>query len=653
MSEAEGRNDVSMTEEEEINLKREIIDDRSEEQNEPKITDMINDDLYSNEEPENPDENVEHSENPAPEAAGEAEASPEADQEAENPQCEASVNEAAEESQNNADAPAGEPADPQENPQETAESNAEENNEEKIEGNTDDQNEENNNTGDNEVEDSPGNAEQETNNVSDEVVAASEQTLEQTSEQPPEQNEQDEPVAISETNENPENETQQEPTIQINEPPSENNNDDYQAAADDDAQDAPNEISLSQGTQPVVAPPIAPISKERVAPRPTSQRVPQPPAEPRIEEGDEERPLSNCSSYSYTYSYSEIEEEIVRPIRKNQRRKNYIPKYLRNTKREMTEQTIDVPDEEMEILKKRAMNFQTLDDLHDQVYVLLMNNLMEDRNTLAVQEDFKGSERLNKVIEHVSKCQLEQRKYNLQHESYNDMMDQMDEVKAQLQTFDNETNQLETDLRNKVNNQISRITLNHEKELSALQAQWNTESKMRQYNRASPRLVFLRKQFKQLMRQCKFSEAEETKAMIQKLEMAEQEAAIVLLQNNFDDAVAKVEARQREELQFYKTKADIRIKQLRANRNKLREALLNRQRKIEKMGEIISDVDRLWKYNQSQKGKNAVSQRGMKTENTISRLTSRDFTEREDTTLSLPPLQLKRTPRGSVRSSRH
>ena len=79
------------------------------------------------------------------------------------------------------------------------------------------------------------------------------------------------------------------------------------------------------------------------------------------------------------------------------------------------------------------------------------------------------------------------------------------------------------------------------------------------------------------------------------------------------------------------------------------------------MKDVINDPDKLWNYNMSQKKKNtssgATTRSGfestmtMNTNNNanLSRLTSRDFTDREETTLALPPLRLKRNTKATAR----
>lgn len=413
-----------------------------------------------------------------------------------------------------------------------------------------------------------------------------------------------------------------------------------------------------------VGPPTEPnSSRNKVAPRPNSQRRKGKNTEIRVETiVDEDRPMSSCSSYSYTYSYSEVEEEITRPVRRRKTKEDYVPDYIKAqlelTREQQTQRSMSLSEADLAQLKKRALELQPIENYDDDVYSAVLDSLIEDRNVEASQENFKICEQLNRAIEHVHHCQVEQRKYNLQNESYNGMMDQLDEIQMQLSLFDNETKQLEDELLDQTNNQIDRVKSKHQEELDKIQDNWNKESKMRQYNRASPRLVFLRKQFKQLMRQCKFAEAEETKSIIQKLEVQERQKAEISMSTRFQEAVTKVENRQEEELRFYQTKQDIRIKKLRVDRAKLREAIINKQRKVEEMKDVINDPDKLWNYSMSQKKKNnqspgATSRSGfdmtMSNNNAnLSRLTSRDFTDREETTLALPPLKLKRNTKATA-----
>lgn len=412
-----------------------------------------------------------------------------------------------------------------------------------------------------------------------------------------------------------------------------------------------------------IATPTEPIGQRNgSAPRPRSQRnknAQQQSQNVRIENiDDEERPSSACSSYSYTYSYSETEEEITRPVKHRKKQlEDYIPNYLKEQLQSIsalqTQRTAMVSDEDLENLKKKAKNFQNLENYPNEAYEVLLNSLMDERTEMAVRENFKECEKLNRVIEHVSHCYLEQRKYDLQTESYNQMMDQLDEVNAKLEQFDQESKEKEQKLEKATEQLLQQIQDDNDKKLNDIQDQWNQEGKMRQYNRASPRLVYLRKQFKGLMRQCKFQEAEDVKKMILALEKEEQEKAAASIQTRFQDAVQKAEIKQNEKLRLYQTRQETKLKQIRMERKRLREALENQLKKVEDQRAVINDPDKLWNYNKSQKKKDtARSVRAIQPDMNLSRLTSNAFTEREDTTLHLPKLTLKRNTRMTAASSR-
>ena len=374
---------------------------------------------------------------------------------------------------------------------------------------------------------------------------------------------------------------------------------------------------------------------------------------------DSERPPSGYSEYSYSYEYSEG-EEVVPPDQNNNnnnqnqnyncyfmcsdkssrapRKKNYIPRYLMSRVNKP-----QLPQEELEELKNKAINFEPLDDLTDDQYEALIRHLAEERRDNAFNNNFAYSEKLNEVIEYVTECQTDQRKYALQQSKYDDYFQQMERVQSELERFDQETSMLEKKLKSDLETQQRRIEANQERELDRHSAQWTSDAKRKQYNHASSRLLFLRKQFQQLVVQCRFKEASAIKSEIQKLELAEQQEAIKVMQHKYDESLKKIETRHADELQFFKTRADIQLKQLKQNRAKLRIALQNKESKLRKMEERIKDVEKLWNCNQMQRIED-VSAGKSRDARVTSKLSPREFCNQNDTTINLPPLNLRRNP---------
>lgn len=355
---------------------------------------------------------------------------------------------------------------------------------------------------------------------------------------------------------------------------------------------------------------------------------------------DSERPPSGYSSYSYYYDYSDSENEQNnyrhqdnKKGRKKKKNKKVCPTY--------NPPVINVPQDELSILKKKAMKLEPLEDLNDDVYESLILSLAEDRKKCAKSEDLAQSECLNKAINHVTECQLEQRKYVLQQETYSKYKDQMILIQKELQEFDEETAREEAKLRSQISFQRCSLQEQHERQIQMLQQQWNSDAKMKQYNHASPRLLFLRKQYQQLIQQCRFKEATEVKAQIAQIERKEENDAIKVMQHNFDESINQILKKQNEELQFFDARSKIQIKKYRQERKSERIPIEHKESKLKNMEGRINDPDRLWNRCQMKRTVE-ISQGKIRDAKVSAKLTAKDLGQKEETTIKLPKLKLRR-----------
>lgn len=356
---------------------------------------------------------------------------------------------------------------------------------------------------------------------------------------------------------------------------------------------------------------------------------------------DSERPPSGYSSYSYYYDYSDDDEnengyqqqQEYKKGRKKKKEKKVCPTYK--------PPVFNISQDELSVLKKKAMNLEPLEDIDDDRYEALNLLLAEERKKCAKSEDLEQSELLNKAIDHVTECQLEQRKYVLQQEAYAKYKDQMFVIQKELQDFDEETAKKEAKLRSDINFQRCSLQEQHERQIQNLQNQWNSKSKKKQYNHASPRLLFLRKQYQQLIQQCRFKEATVVKMQISQMERKEENEAIKVMQHNFDENINQVLNKQREELQFFDARAKIQIKKFRQERMNLRIPIEHKESKIKNMEGKINDPDRLWNCSQMKRTME-ISQGKLRDAKVSAKLAAKDLDQKEETTIKLPQLKLRK-----------
>lgn len=299
--------------------------------------------------------------------------------------------------------------------------------------------------------------------------------------------------------------------------------------------------------------------------------------------------------------------------------------------------------------KERAMNMEPLFGLENDEYNRILEELVDDRRRTAASHNFSESARINDAIKHVEECQIRQKKYEMQVAACQEYEEQVEQFEASVREFDEDTKRMEEELRAKLEEQKQKVIAVHQHQTKLLEERWNSQAMQRRYNHASFTLRTNKKQFRLLMLECRFKEAETLKAVIDKMERSEQADAVKQMQSDFDDAEKALRAKQLNELQNIDQRAELQIKQLRQRRGWLRQAFLNKKKKFEQRAEQIADPDKLWNLAQLQRKEEIAAGGIASAPNTAARLNEKDIRDREEATLRLPPLRLGGSTRRSAR----
>jgi hypothetical protein len=218
------------------------------------------------------------------------------------------------------------------------------------------------------------------------------------------------------------------------------------------------------------------------------------------------------------------------------------------------------------------------------------------------------------------------------------------QFKESLRQYDAESGRLEEELKERLGKQRDRLLFVHENEMKCFLAKWNSDAKRRRYNRASQNLRFLRRQLRLYMLQCKFGEAEEINSELMRTEAAEQAEAAKQMQQDFDEAHAKLQKKQAGEIASFEDAAGVQIAQLQQRRTQGRQLFMSKERRFEHRAEQISDPERLWSLHQLQRkegmAKGGLAEASMR----AARLNEDDFPDRDDGTIQLPPLRIAPPP---------
>ena len=303
-------------------------------------------------------------------------------------------------------------------------------------------------------------------------------------------------------------------------------------------------------------------------------------------------------------------------------------------------------------MKERALNMEPLFGFENDEYNRLLEELVEERRRTAASHNFSESSRITDAIKHVEDCQIRQKKYELQVAACQEYEEQVQQFEESLRQFDEESDRMEEELRAKLADQKQKVIAVHQYQMKCLEDRWSSQAMQRRYNHASFTLRNNKKQFRLLMLDCRFKEAERVKASIDKMERSEQADAIKQMQADFDDAEKALVAKQMSEIQNIDQKAELQIQQLRQRRGWLRQAFLNKKRKFEQRAEQIADPDKLWNLSMLQRKEEMATGSSLMTPNTSARLSETDIQDREEATIRLPPLKLGGTAR-TRRSARY
>ncbi|OHT00622.1 hypothetical protein TRFO_32687 [Tritrichomonas foetus] len=290
---------------------------------------------------------------------------------------------------------------------------------------------------------------------------------------------------------------------------------------------------------------------------------------------------------------------------------------------------------ELEALKKQALDQEPLEVEDNTVLEDLLLLLSEERRQLAAQHEFKESQRRNEAIGYVMECQTWLHKLEMQKSTMQNYEQRQSEFDQQCEEFDMETRAMRHRMKKKLRHKREKLLDEQEKEVKELEDFWASEPKVRLYNRSSNTLICLRRQLALLLQQCRFDEAADVQAQVDARQKLEETENYNLMQREFNEVFNKMKTRQTEDLQYFDQKAEMEMKKLNRRREKLREALVNREKKIHEQGDLAKDVDKVWNLKQTARI-NEVTH--TKPQMPSLKVSKNDINDKMVQNLSLPPL---------------
>lgn len=302
---------------------------------------------------------------------------------------------------------------------------------------------------------------------------------------------------------------------------------------------------------------------------------------------------------------------------------------------------VQVDEEEVKRIKKAAMEHKKLPNMNEETCNAVLDSLVEERRQMALAKRFKDGNKITQAIDYINESRTELRKNQLQQEARQNYEQELEDFKAARDNFDAETKRLLDELDAQLKEQAEKQRVDHQTELQKHQELWQSEQKIRQYNRPSSNLTIMRKQLHLLLAQCRFDEAEALQKLVDERTATEEDAAYRTMQHAFDEATKKLLAKQQAEEDFLKTSSEVQKRNLLQRRANLRRQIENKEKRIEKRGAETDDKEKLWNKAQVQRLEEITSRPRAATARRSLSISRDDIADKDMKILKLPPLVMK------------
>ena len=294
-------------------------------------------------------------------------------------------------------------------------------------------------------------------------------------------------------------------------------------------------------------------------------------------------------------------------------------------------------------MKEKAMNFEPIPNLPDEIYEQIIFSLSEDRKNFVIEHKFKEGAKINRAQEFTKQFQIFSQKQEVQKKAEDELKIFEINLKQEFDEFDKETKFLEKKLEEEINNKRIFLIEQHELELLNHENKWNSEEMQKQFNHASSELTTLRSQLASLLVQSRFEEAEKIEIVINNQKLKEEIKKSEIMKEKFIESEKKILEKQNSEIEFFETSMKIKLEKFHQQRLKLRLKLENKEKKVNTFRNNVLDKDKLWNRERIKKAletkQTPLNKTIIKPSNKVKR---QDIMEKEFTSLSLPPLKSSR-----------
>ena len=293
-------------------------------------------------------------------------------------------------------------------------------------------------------------------------------------------------------------------------------------------------------------------------------------------------------------------------------------------------------------MKQLALDKRPLPSVADEYFIQLIEMLTNDKYELLQKRLFEEASCVSGALEFAQTEFVRIKKERLFQDAQAQHKNNVEQMQKEIQEFNNQTQKMLSQMKSDQDMQKAKIIEQQENESVQLMQVWGSEQKLRQYNKASQKLIQNRAQYQILCENSRFDEAKVLQKTIQEMEEEEMMASHAQMQRDFDIAADNLKRKHELELSTFESKIEAQNQQFMKKRETAKIPLELKQKRIEAQIEKVNDPEKLWNRCQMQKKEENVAIMLSRSNLPLLRPTTRAVKPKPNTVISLPPLDMSK-----------
>lgn len=249
---------------------------------------------------------------------------------------------------------------------------------------------------------------------------------------------------------------------------------------------------------------------------------------------------------------------------------------------------------ELELLKQKAINGEDLKGCDASLFPDLIVALKQQRDFLISYDLYTNSEECDRALKEVTRLNEQYLKQRTQKEIQSEIKQRLSKAKKELAEIEEKSKKIEKNLEASLQASLDQALERHQQEIEAYNQEWETEEKLRLYNRTSPQLRVLRTQALLLLNTHRYEEMRVVESQANKLEQQEADNSHLAMEIDYANGLVLLQKKHEVEIEKIKAIQSVKRGEFLAAKEYDLNISRTKIKKLENELEAASDQEKVW-----------------------------------------------------------